>query len=394
MFGRTSEDSVQELLGAPVRDSVSKCNWLASGDEMFAAMLTAIQAASNSVCLETYIYSAGQPGERLRDALVDASRRGVRVRVLMDALGSYNLPAEFWAPLLALGGEARRFNPIALNRLGLRNHRKLVVCDGKVALVGGFNIAPEYQGDGVTRGWCDVGLRIDGVLAAQLQESFEQMYARAEFGHKRFIKLRRRPLSGVVGSTSEQLLLSGPGRGRNPFLQALGHDLKDAKTVQMVVAYFLPTWRLRRQIARVASRGGKVQLILGGKSDVPLSLLATRSMYRRLLKTSIEVFEYEPQILHAKLFIVDDVVYMGSSNLDQRSLKINYELMIRFHDAEIARQAREVFEGTLKRSRMITLSEWRRSRSLWQRLKQHWAYFLLVRVDPYIARRQWQALPD
>jgi cardiolipin synthase len=394
MFGQTNEERAQELPGVPVRGVQSKCKWLASGDEMFAAMTEAIQKASSSICFETYIYSAGQPGERLRDALVEACRRGVRVRVLIDAVGSYNLPAGFWSPLLGVGGEARWFNPVALDRLGLRNHRKLVVCDGAVALVGGVNIAPEYQGDGVTHGWCDLGLRIEGPLAAQLQESFEQMHTRAEFRHKRFIKLRRRRVSSVVGSASAQLLLSGPGRGRNPFQQALARDLENAETVQMMVAYFLPTWRLRRQIAGVAHRGGKVQILLGGKSDVALSLLAGRSLYRRLLKTSIEVFEYQPQILHGKLYIIDDVVYVGSANLDQRSLKINYELMVRFHDPEVACEARKVFEKSLRHAKQITLSEWRRSRSLWQRLKQRWAYFLLVRVDPYIARRQWQALPD
>jgi cardiolipin synthase A/B len=365
-----------------------------NGEEVFPSMLDAIAGARQSVCLEIYIYSAGQPGEAFRDALVSACQRGVRVRVLIDALGSFTLPGDFWDPLRAVGGEARVFNPVKLNRFGLRNHRKLLVCDGRVAFVGGFNIAPEYQGDGVTCGWCDLGLRIEGPLAGQLAESFDQMFARAEFRHKRFVKFRRRSLPGVLGSSTEQLLLSGPGRGRNPFQQALASDLRSAKSVRMIIAYFLPTWHLRRQIARVARRGGKVQLILGNKSDVALSRLAARSLYRRMLKSGIEIFEYQPQILHAKLLIIDDVVYVGSANLDQRSLKINYELMVRFENPEIAAQAEEVFEKILRHTEAITLPEWWRARSFWGRLKQRWAYFLLVRVDPYIAKRQWQALPD
>ncbi|HWH69269.1 MAG TPA: phospholipase D-like domain-containing protein, partial [Candidatus Sulfotelmatobacter sp.] len=108
----------------------------------------------------------------------------------------------------------------------------------------------------------------------------------------------------------------------------------------------------------------------------------------------VEIYEYQPQVLHAKLYLIDQAVYVGSANLDQRSLNINYELMIRFDDGPIATQAAEVFGNTLKQCRRITLEEYTGARSWWRRLKEHWAYFLLVRIDPYIARRQWRALPD
>jgi cardiolipin synthase len=108
----------------------------------------------------------------------------------------------------------------------------------------------------------------------------------------------------------------------------------------------------------------------------------------------VEIYEYQPQILHAKLFIVDDAVYTGSSNLDTRSLQINYELMIRFTGGEMARQARAIFTDILQHCRRVTREDWRKSRTLWQRLKQRWAYFLLNRIDPYVARRQWRGLRD
>jgi cardiolipin synthase len=137
-----------------------------------------------------------------------------------------------------------------------------------------------------------------------------------------------------------------------------------------------------------------VQLILPGKSDVLVSHLAGQSLYRRFLKAGVQISEYQPQVLHAKLIIADDAVYVGSANLDPRSLDINYELMIRFDRKEMADQARAIFAGNLAHCRQITREEWRRSRTLWRRLKQRWAYWLLVRIDPYLARRQWQALPD
>ena len=131
--------------------TVPNCNWLRTGSDVFPAMLAAIAAARRSVRLETYIYAPGPLGERFREALVRARQTGAKVQVLIDALGSYNLPSDFWKPLLEVGGEMRWFNPLSLNRLGFRNHRKLLVCDETVAFIGGFNIAPEYR-----RGRCQL----------------------------------------------------------------------------------------------------------------------------------------------------------------------------------------------------------------------------------------------
>jgi cardiolipin synthase len=375
-------------------ESNSTCNWLCTGDEVFPAMLAEIDAARKSVCLEIYIFTDSPVGVRFRDALVRARQRGVSVRVLVDAVGSYFLPGRFWDSLRSAGGEIRQFNPVTLKRLIIRNHRKLLVCDGRVAFVGGFNIAPEYEGDGIKSGWCDVGLKIEGALVAQLESSFDEMFGRADFRHKRFMPLRKSHAKKVIALPKEQLLFSGPGRGRNPFKRALHKDLKRAKNVQMIIAYFLPTWRLRRELMRVARRGGKVQLILAGKSDVLLSMLAAQGLYRRFLKGNIEIYEYQPQILHSKLIVVDDIVYLGSANLDTRSLRINYELMIRFENKTIAKEAREIFSKNLKHCHRVTAEEWRKSRSFWRKLRQRWAYFLLNHLDPYLARRQWRNLPD
>ena len=370
------------------------CHWLRTGDEIFPGMLRAIDTARSSVFLEIYIFAAGPLGERFREALVRARQRGARVRVLLDAVGSFGLPGHFWEPLRRAGGEVRWFNPLALKRFWFRNHRKLLVCDGHIAFVGGFNIAPEYEGDGIQSGWRDIGLRIEGPLAAQLAASFEEMFERADFRHKLFMRLRRFDAKRSVTRPGGQILFSGPGRGRSPIRDVLRADLAQARDVQIMVAYFLPTWRLRRDLVRVVQRGGRVRLILAGKSDMLVSQLAAQSMYRRFLRDGLEIFEYQPQILHAKLVIVDDAVYVGSSNLDHRSLQINYELMIRFQDRDMAVQARDVFAGNLSHCRRIELAEWRKSRTFWQKLKRRLAYYLLVRIDPYIARWQWRALPD
>jgi len=369
-------------------------NWFVSGNEVFPAMLEAIESAQQTVRLETYIYSVGPLGERFREALIRAQQRGIQVKVLIDALGSITLPENFWASLRGVGAQVRVFNPLTLNRLGIRNHRKLLVCDDRVAFVGGFNISSEYEGDGVNCGWCDLGLRIEGPLALELGASFDEMFSLADFQHKRFMLFRKFNAKRKVHSSNEQLLLSGPGRGESPIKQALRWDFAHARNVEMIVAYFLPSWRIRKSLTRVARRGGLVDLILPGKSDVLVSQLAGQSLYGTLLRGGVRIHEYQPQILHAKLFIIDDIVYVGSANLDQRSLSINYELMIRFESKVMAEQARQVFEVDLKNSLEINADEWRRSNSIWRRLKQHWSYFLLARIDPYIAGRQWRHLPD
>jgi cardiolipin synthase len=368
--------------------------WLCTGREIFPGMLAAIGAARKSIRLETYVYSDGQLGRRFLAALLAAARRGVKVRVLVDAAGSWFLPDDFFHPLIAAGGEVRRFNPLHLWRFGVRDHRKLLVCDESVIFIGGFNVADEYDGDGITRGWCDLGVRIDNpTLAGEVVHSFEGLFMLSDFHRKPLLRLRafkhkRKPQKRAAG----ELLLIRPGRGASPFQTALCHDLAKAREVRIMSAYFLPTHRLRRDLMRAARRGGRVQLLLAGKSDVLVSQLAARSLYRRLLKAGVEIYEYQPQILHAKLVLADGVSYVGSSNLDIRSLNLNYELMIRFEDKMAAAEAQEIFERTLKLSRKIDFSKWRKAQTSWHRWKNHWAHFLLARIDPFIALRQFRTM--
>ena len=368
--------------------------WFCAGQEIFPAMLEAMAAAQKSIRLEIYIYSDGKVGQQFLGALLAAAQRGVQVQILVDALGSWLMRDDFFEPLVAAGGEVRRFNPLHLWRFGVRNHRKLLVCDDATMFIGGFNVADEYDGDGVTRGWCDVGVRIENpTLAVELAASFDELFALSDFRRNplmrlRAFKRRRKPPQIPAG----ELLLSHPGRGASPFQTALYQDLAKAREVRIVSAYFLPTRRVRRDLLRVARRGGRVQLILAGQSDILVSQLAARSLYRRLLKAGVEIYEYQPQVLHAKLILSDGVVYVGSSNLDIRSLNLNYELMLRLEDKTVAVEARDIFERLLKHSQRIELHQWRKSRTFWQRWENHWAHFLLTRIDPFVALRQFRTM--
>ncbi len=212
------------------------------------------------------------------------------------------------------------------------------------------------------------------------------MFAHADSPHPFFRRLAHSSIKRDVTTDEGKLLLSGPGRGRNPFSRHFREDLYHAQTIQVICAYFLPSPRIRRHLVRIARRGGTVQLLFPGKSDVLISQLASQSLYRRLLKAGVEIYEYQPQVLHAKLMLIDDFVYAGSSNLDPRSLFLNYELMVRVQNKKLVAEAREIFARNLKFSKRIELAAWRNSRTWWRRMKQRWAYFLVVKIDPLIAR--------
>ena len=363
-------------------------HWLRTGDEAFAEMLRDIDAAQHSVRLETYIFAPGALAEKFRSALLRARQRGVDVRVLIDALGSYNLSNSFWTPLERAGGLFRWFNPLHYKRISFRDHRKLLVCDDHVALIGGLNIAPEYEGDGVTTGWRDLGLRLFGNLARELAAAFDDLFTRADFQHPLFTRFRRSQSRRAIPVQGGKLLLSGPGRGRNAIEQALLADLARVRHIRIIAAYFLPTGRLRRAIARAVRRGGTAQLILPAKSDVPMSRLASRSLYERFFRAGVEIYEYQPQILHTKLVLVDNVCYAGSANLDARSLRINYELMVRLDHSKLVDGAREIFKDHLSHSHKIDRRSWRASRGFWAKLKERWACFILSRLDLMLMRRQ------
>ncbi|MGH7950787.1 MAG: phospholipase D-like domain-containing protein, partial [Limisphaerales bacterium] len=318
----------------------------------------------------------------------------VDVKIMVDALGSRLFPLSFFKLLVGAGAEIKFFNPLRLWRFGVRDHRKLLICDDEIAFVGGFNISDEYNGDGVTCGWCDLGACIESAaLLEALTESFDGLFVLADFHRKPLLRLRvfkrkRKSHARAAG----KVLLSHPGLGWSPFQRALHRDFAAAREIKIISAYFLPTRRLRRDLRRAARRGVRVQLILAGKTDVPVAQLAARSFFQRLLNTGVEIYEYQPQILHAKLIVSDRAAYVGSSNLDVRSLNLNYELMLRFEDEKIVAGAREIFENTLKNSCRVEVGQWRESRTFWQRWKERWAHFLLARIDPFIALRQFDAM--
>jgi cardiolipin synthase A/B len=144
---------------------------------------------------------------------------------------------------------------------------------------------------------------------------------------------------------------------------------------------------LRRLMARRARAGARVRLLVPGRTDVPMSRRAARFLYGGLLRAGVEILEYRPQVLHAKLYRLDDIVYVGSSNLDTRSLHLNHEIMVRIQRPEVAEQARAWMSEACGRADRVEARTWNRSRGRWERLREAWAHFVLARLDPYLTRR-------
>jgi len=367
--------------------------WLRTGADAFKRMLPAIAAARHSIRFEMYIFRADETGESFRIALTAAAARGVKVRVLLDAVGSGALRADYWSELRALGGEVRIFNPLTPRGFLFRDHRKLTLIDDRVAFIGGFNVANEYNGDGVNSGWRDLGWELYQPEALRpLAAAFDGMFQRFGLRH-RFLDRMRRPLRRRtrVGAHGP-VLLGGPRVLRDAFATNLLRALRGAKNVQLVSGYFVPNFQLRRALRRVARRGGTVELILAGKSDVPIAQTAARALYGSLLRAGVRIYEYGPQILHAKMAIVDDIAYVGSANLDIRSFGINYELMVRVERASVAAEARAIFAADQQRSVEVTRPAWSAGRGWLDRLRGHWAVFFFTKIDPWLVRQQLRSL--
>ena len=379
-----------DVLDEGTVDLGHRFRWLHTGTDAYAAMIGMIEDAQRTVDVEFYTVAPGAPADRLGEALQRAAARGLRVRVLIDAFGSSALPAAWDGRLRMKGADVRRFNPRPLLRWSFRDHRKLVVCDEQVVLVGGFNVTPAFEGDGIHRGWRDLGVLIEGPLAQDVARGFSALFAAANLERATVRPLARLLRQQPVHMDSATAIMGGPGGPQALLKRILRADLNSAQRVDVAAAYFLPTRRMRRLLRRAARRG-PVRILLSENSDVQVARLASQNLYRGLLRSGVALWEYQPQVMHAKALVVDDVVYVGSANLDTRSLHLNFELLVRLPSPVLAAQIRARIDHDCALARRVPV-DWPQHRTPLQRLLQSWSYFLLTRVDPFVARRQFRHL--
>lgn len=379
-------------VGKDQTGSKGRAEWLPSGGVGLPRMLAAMELATQSICLEMYIFQPDGPGEEFRQTLVSAAERGVKVRVLLDALGSSRVGEEYWRTLIRAGGEVRWFHRMRSFTAMVRDHRKILVCDGRTAFVIGFNVGSVYEGDGVELGWRDAGVLLEGASARRLEQLFDEQFYLANRRQSAAVLVLRRDEHAISEEEDQiRILPVCPGRGPSCLTQSLGEDLartsRDRGAVTLVSPYLVPTAPLRRMFRRAARAGARLQLVVPQQNDVRISQLASRKLYAGFLRAGIEIREYEPQILHAKIFLFPHAVYVGSSNLDPRSLHLNFELMIRLTGPEVLEQARADVADLVARSRVVDRMSWSRSRSWWMRLREQWAFWVLYRIDPWLTGR-------
>jgi cardiolipin synthase len=388
----------QEERSPPAADAAARrltvdgncLTFLPDGRDRLEALIGLIDGARRSLRLMYYIYLSGEVGDRVKQALARALERGVAVSLLIDGFGSSATPDDYFADLRAAGARFCRFNPSYGRRYLLRNHQKLALADGETAagrvMVGGFNIADDYFGEAGERIWRDVGLLVEGPAAARLTGYYDKLmdWAQSKSARMRLLRRMIRDHSETGGRLQWQL--GGPTARLSPWGVSTLRDLVHSRDVEMIVAYFAPNWGFLKRIAR-AGRRGRARLVTAARSDNTATIAAARFTYGRLLKRGVEVFEYLPSKLHTKLVVLDDVVHIGSSNLDIRSLYLNMELMLRVGDGEFAQMMRTYFEGELGKCLPITAEVQKRRRTLLNRIRWALSFFLVTSLDYGVTRR-------
>lgn len=373
-----SGDSTVEVDG-------NRLTLLTEGPDRLDALIALIDCAERSVRLLYYMYKDDHSGTLVYLAMERALERGVAVSLLIDSFGAYT-PDQYFIPLIDKGLRYGRFHPTFGRRYLIRNHQKLAMADERVVLLGGFNVDDSYFGTIEDGAWRDLGLLVEGPAAGRLAPYYEALMGwTLEKGG------RIRALNRIIHRFNEshgalQWTFGGPTRGLSPWARATSRDLLSTRDVEMIAAYFAPTWAILRRIGRVGQKG-RARIITAGKSDNHATIAAARYTYKNLLRRGVEIYEYQPTKLHTKLVVLDDIVHIGSSNFDIRGLYLNLEMMLRVDDPGFAAMLRDYFEQEVARSLPITPELHRKRSGILTRLIQAISFFLVTTADYTITRR-------
>jgi cardiolipin synthase A/B len=345
---------------------------LTNGDAFYPAMLQAIRGATETINMECYIFKNGQIADLFIEALSDRARAGVRVTLVMDAIGSFGAFRITSKRLTAAGCRVaayQRFAWYRLGRLNNRTHRELLVVDGSVAFVGGAGVADWWWKPHRRKPmWRDMMARIEGPIVSDLQgfvaENWMECHGEILTGtetYKPFEKTGELPAFAIKSSPADRATFS------RALFQMLIESAKHH--VRISTPYFLPDAAFRAAIRRSARRGVSILVVVPGEqTDQRWVRLASRRLYGQMLEAGVRIFEYEPGMTHVKLMLVDDCwSVIGTTNLDNRSFEHNDEVNVGFRGAALHARLKQDFECDRGRSREITLADWRR-RPVWEKL--------------------------
>ena len=369
----------------------NKVTLLADGQATYAAMFRAMRNAKDHINLESYIIEDDETGRKFADLLLQRKAAGVQVQIIYDSMGSIDTPESFFKRLRDGGIDVVGFNPLnpAKSRekwsLTHRDHRKILIADGKTAIIGGVNISKVYssrpgkrkQGKAPPIHWRDTDIQIDGPAVAELQKLFLDSWLKQKgaplSGRNYFPELKEsgNALVRVVGST--------PGQSnRIPFVVYVSAIALAEHSVHLTNSYFIPDDQIVTALADAAKRGVDVKIILPGISDSKLVLYAQRHHYSKLLESGVQIYEHKSSLLHAKTAVIDSVwSTVGSTNMDFLSMLNNDEVNAVILSKEFAAEMEKMFAGDLAESRRIKLQEWKK-RALLPKMRE-WFVNLFVR---------------
>lgn len=345
---------------------------LTNGEAFYSAMLDAIRRAERSVNLEAYIFQKGEIANRFVEALAQSARRGAKVNVVLDGLGSLTTTDEYLKPITDAGGKIGWYHPLRWNtwpKYNNRTHRELMVIDGREAFIGGAGVADHwFVAKQRNPRWRDTVVHIEGDAAESLQSTFVEnwleSYGEVLTGKDYF------PRHCVESELAALVVNSSPSAGGSTrariLFQALVASAK--QSIHITTPYFLPDISMRKELVRAVHRGVEIKILTPGRrSDHALTRNSSRRLYGELLQAGARIFEYRPSMIHAKVLIVDGLwSVVGSTNFDHRSFGINDEVNLAVSGRALAERLQQDFVADLGQSHEVSLEEWRR-RPLFER---------------------------
>ncbi len=351
----------------------SSVDFFVAGRDKFDSLFRDIDKATEHIHVEYYVWDDDVVGNHFKNLLIRKSAEGVKIRIIVDAVGSWRLKRNFYEEFRSAGIEVEEFMkvkfPMFTSHVNYRNHRKIVVIDGRIGYVGGMNVADRYI-NGVSWGnWRDTHLRIEGKGVQGLQSVFLIDWFLVS---KSLITARKYfPLLDNFGDNLMQIASSGPYSSAREILQGFMHAIFSAKSsIFIQTPYFIPPEGLLEALISASARGVDVRLMVSRKSDTVMVQLASRSYFKKLMIAGIKVYFYEPGFMHSKLTVIDDsLTLIGSANFDVRSFEQNLEVEAFIYNKETALRGKEIFIEDQKSSTAIVLRDWLK-RPVWLRFKE------------------------
>jgi cardiolipin synthase len=340
---------------------------LLNGDEIFPAMLAAIRAARTSITFSNYLWQDGPITNELADAVAERCRAGVGASVLIDAVGSHGMPHRPRERMERAGCHVADFHPVNVldvRRVNHRNHRRVLVVDGRLAFAGGTGIGSQWTGDGRQRGhWRQTDVVAEGPIVRHVQAAFADTWRDATgilLGGDAYF-----PELTASGGMPAQGVRSAPRGGSSEAYALFLLAIEGARrSIRITTPYFVPDADVAAALIRAVRRGVRVEVLVAGEADNVVDRMvrkASQAEYGSALQGGIKIYEYGPALLHAKTMAIDGRwASVGSVNLDSRSLALNHELTLVVPDAGLARRLDEIFRDDLAYAREVTIESWKR----------------------------------